>query len=413
MKTLTSSFFSTLSAGQLKQVLKFFWPPSWLRLKSGPAIKELETELAALIGVKRAVSFYNARAALYWGLKALGVKSDDEVILQAYTCVSVPNAIMALGARPVYVDISLDDLNIDPEKIEEKINTKTKAVIVQHTFGTPADLTRIKAILDKYQVALVEDCAHALGARYQGRLVGSFGKFSVFSFGRDKVISGVNGGALCSNDDDIITGLPKNLPWPSLITIKQNLLYPVVATLSRLSYDFLGLGKVLITLAKKLKIIPSVTSARENRCQDRRILQWRLPNCLAILILARLKKLTEINNHRKNIAQFYFERLTNSRFSYLYKYATSSDSIYLRLVVFSQSRTALFDYCKKQRVILGNWYDQVIAPRSVAVESAGYQPGSCPRAEQAAALTLNLPNHPGITLADARRVVDLLNNFKS
>lgn len=115
------------------------------------------------------------------------------MILQAYTCVSVSNAIIATGAKPIYVDIDAQTLNINPQLIEKHITQKTKAIIVQHTFGIPADIHAIQSIVKKHQLFFIEDCAHALGAQYKEKMVGSFGDIAVYSFGRDKVISSVNG----------------------------------------------------------------------------------------------------------------------------------------------------------------------------------------------------------------------------
>ena len=252
MKTLTASFFTTLSCKQAAKCLNYFLPWNWLKIKQGHKVKELEERFRGLLGVKYAQAFYNARGALYFGLKGLGIGQNDEVIIQAYTCVSVPNAIMALGAKPVYVDISLADLNIDPFKIEEKITSQTKAIIVQHTFGLPADMANISAIAKKHKLFLIEDCAHALGAKFNNKPVGGNGDFSIFSFGRDKVISSVNGGMLITNNQAIYDNLPKNLPYPKFCEIFKNLLYPLIALKSRLTYDFLALGKFIIFASKIL-----------------------------------------------------------------------------------------------------------------------------------------------------------------
>ncbi|MCX6785593.1 MAG: DegT/DnrJ/EryC1/StrS family aminotransferase [Candidatus Komeilibacteria bacterium] len=412
MKLISASFFSTLSARQTKAALKYFLPWFWFKIRKGGSVLELEKTFSKIIGAKYAKSFYNARSAIFQGLAACGIGEGDEVIVQAYTCVSVANAIMALGARPIYADIKPADLNIDPKKIAAAITPKTKAIMVQHTFGTPADLGSILALASAKGLILVEDCAHALGARYQRQNVGTFGKFSVFSFGRDKVISGVNGGMLATNDSELFNKLPKNLPLPPVGVILQNLLYPLIAQISRGTYYFVGLGKLIIAAAKTLKLIPKITSAAENKCQDHKILNYALPNCLADLIIEELVKLPAINSHRQKIAAYYQRALINKQADYLYPNDHQKENIYLRLVVLTSNRKSLSDYLKRQSVILGNWYDAAIAPHQVNFNDCAYQLGSCPIAEDIAQKTLNLPNHAGIDFSQAKKVADLINQWQ-
>ena len=135
---------------------------------------------------------YNARSALYHGIRALGIGSWDEIILQAYTCVSVPNAIIATGAKPIYCDIDPDTLNIDPHKIIQLITPKTKAILIQHTFWISADIQSIQTICTDHHLMLIEDVCHALWWTYQWQKLGTFWDIAIFSFGRDKIISSVN-----------------------------------------------------------------------------------------------------------------------------------------------------------------------------------------------------------------------------
>src|SRR5581483_4013141 len=112
---------------------------------------------------------------------------------QAFTCVAVPNSVLWTGAKAIYADID-ETGNLDPKDLEKKITKKTKAVIIQHTFGIAANMDAIQKVLKGKKIILIEDCAHALGASYKGKKLGTFGEFAFFSFGRDKVISSVFGG---------------------------------------------------------------------------------------------------------------------------------------------------------------------------------------------------------------------------
>ena len=150
MKTITASFFTTVSFRQALQAMSFFCPWRLNQMRKGNKNKLLAEKIIEFIETKYACTFYNARGALYHGLKALEIKTGDEIIIQAFTCVSVPNAIKAVGAKPVYADIEEKNLNLDPEKIEKLITEKTKAIIIQHTFGTPAKIGKIGEIIKKY-----------------------------------------------------------------------------------------------------------------------------------------------------------------------------------------------------------------------------------------------------------------------
>jgi len=408
MKTITASFFTTVSFRQAVQSMSFFWPWRLREIKTGKKNILLEQKMNELIGTNYAKTFYNARGALAHGLQALGIKTDDEIIIQAFTCVSVPNAIIALGAKPVYADIESETLNLAPEKIEELITEKTKAIIVQHTFGTPANLFKIGEITQKHDLFLIEDCAHSLGAKYQNQPIGSFGKFSIFSFGRDKVISSVNGGVLVTKDLILYQKLSQNLNLPPFWIICQNLFYNKIGYLSRLTYDFLSLGKIIIFSAKKLKLIPKIISTKENNCNDLKILNYAMPNCLAELALTELQHLNEVNDHRRQLAELYNETLSGSYEIIYPKEAEDDYQIFLRTALVSPNREIIYNHCKKNKIILGNWYDKVIAPKNTIVEKTDYQQGSCPIAEKMAKEILNLPNHLNVSIKQAKKVITTL-----
>lgn len=177
-----------------------FQPWKW---KRGSSVRLLEQRFAHEVQAQQAISFQRGRDALFILLQSLGIAEGDEVILQAYTCVVVPNAIQFLGATPVYVDIEKEGFNMDPALIEAAITPKTKALIIQHTFGEPADIEAIQAICKRHKLFLIEDCAHSLGSTHQGKPVGSFGDAAIWSFGRDKVISSVWGGMVTTNQDEL------------------------------------------------------------------------------------------------------------------------------------------------------------------------------------------------------------------
>src|SRR5574344_2414604 len=127
----------------------------------GKSINEFEKIFKESLGFEKVFSLNSGRSSLLIILKALGIEMGDEVIVQALTCNAVINPILKTGATPIYVDID-DTLNIDPTLIEEKITKRTKAIIIQHTFGMPAKIEEIKNICNKHNLYLIEDCAHSL-----------------------------------------------------------------------------------------------------------------------------------------------------------------------------------------------------------------------------------------------------------
>ena len=165
--------------------------------------KEYEKAFANWFGVKHAFSFWKGRVALYAILKTLGVGKGSEVILPGYTCVMDVNPIKYLGAKPIYVDIEPHTFNINVELLEEKITANTRAIIAQHTYGYPCDMEAIMSIANKYGVPVVEDCCFALGSKYKGKTVGTFGKAAYFSFQWNKPYTTGLGGMVITNDAEL------------------------------------------------------------------------------------------------------------------------------------------------------------------------------------------------------------------
>ena len=157
----------------------------------------------------------SGRSAIYTILKSVGIGQGDEVIIQAYTCNAVPNPILWTGAVPKYTDIDESTLNISIEDLEKKISIKTKAIILQHTLGRPGPIEETVKIAQKHNLLLIEDCAHSLGAEYKGKKLGTFGDLSIISFGREKVISSLAGGAILINNENFSNQYP-----PSKIIVK-------------------------------------------------------------------------------------------------------------------------------------------------------------------------------------------------
>ncbi len=173
-----------------------------LELTMGTKVKEFEKAFTKYIGVN-SVATSSGTSALHLALIATGISKNDEVIIPSYTCIAVALPVLYQQAKPILADVN-DDYNISVEDIKRKITDKTKAVIVPHMFGYPADLKEIKELCEEYNLYLVEDCAQAIGALYNGKKVGTIGDISIFSFYATKMMTTIQGGMVCTNNSDWI-----------------------------------------------------------------------------------------------------------------------------------------------------------------------------------------------------------------
>ena len=250
----------------------------WLTM--GPRTDEFEKAVQKYINVKHAVAVSNGTAALHLSLLAMGIGPGDEVIVTPLSFVASTNVVLYVGAKPVFVDVKADTFNIDPEKIKEKVTSKTRAIIPVHLAGLPADMDSIFEIAENHDIQVLEDAAHAIGAKYKGKKIGSFGDVTSFSFFSNKNLSVGEGGAITTNNDEI---------------------------------------------AKKLRLLRShgltkSTWARHHKKEEESYDQlyemvmlgynYRMTEINAALGLVQLKKLDTFNAQRKKLFEFYMS-LTN------------------------------------------------------------------------------------------------------
>lgn len=167
-------------------------------LEDGADVIELEKTFCSRFQRQYSVAVSSGFASILLALRALGVSAGDEIILPSYTCPALLNPIRLLDATPILVDIEKDSFNISPEGTARVISKKTKAIIVPHTFGFPAQIDAIKSL----GVPVIEDCAQSLGGLYQSKLLGTFGDLAVFSFYATKMIAACDGGMVITDSDD-------------------------------------------------------------------------------------------------------------------------------------------------------------------------------------------------------------------
>jgi dTDP-4-amino-4,6-dideoxygalactose transaminase len=173
----------------------------------GAKVRSVEQEIAALAGVKFALGLHGGGSSGLWlSLMGLGVGPGDEVIVPGFTYVASISAIVYARALPVLAEVD-DSFNLDPADVEARITARTRAIIVVHMLGAPARLDELKDIADRHGIALIEDCAQAFGATYQGQGVGGIGAAGVYSFNEYKTITCGDGGMIVTDDEDLYNRL--------------------------------------------------------------------------------------------------------------------------------------------------------------------------------------------------------------
>lgn len=169
----------------------------------GKRVQDFESSLRRFLNVKHVVAVNSGTAALHAALLALDIKTDDEVLLPSFTFVATANAVVASGAKPVFVDINTKDYTIDLHDLKKKISRKSKAIIPVHLYGHPADLTELNEIANQHSLYIIEDACQSLGSTYKNKQTGTFGTMGCFSMYASKVLTAGEGGAIVTNEDKI------------------------------------------------------------------------------------------------------------------------------------------------------------------------------------------------------------------
>jgi perosamine synthetase len=168
-------------------------------VSQGPKVKEFEDKFAKYVGAKYAVAVSSCTTALHLALIVAGIKSDDEVICPSMSFIATANSIVYTGAKPVFADIDAKNYNIDPKKCEKLITPKTKAILIAHQVGIPAEINIFKKICKKYHLKLIEDAACAIGSEYKNKKIGSHSKLVCFSFHPRKLLTTGDGGMITTS----------------------------------------------------------------------------------------------------------------------------------------------------------------------------------------------------------------------
>jgi perosamine synthetase len=390
---------------QARRVL--FRPSLWHDRES---IANAAAEIASLFPKHFVALTSSGRQALYDTLRAFGIRKGDEVIIQAFTCIAVPAPILWTGATPVYADIVPETYNLDPEDVRQKITKRTKAIVVQHTFGIPGPIEELQALAKEYDLYLIEDCAHSLGGQYMEKPLGTYGDAAILSFGRDKMISSVFGGAVVSKDKhriDTIQAVGRKRPYPSALWTIQQLLHPLVFHAILPHYFRTDISKAALIAAQKLGIVSKAVEEREREGKQPRHMQYQFSPALAHLVLLQLQTFSKDLQRRREIASRYMTALQDTK-AILPAVEKDTDPSWLRFPLQVDNPQEIHKYARQQHMLLGDWYDAPLVPTGNSFDAFGYTKGTCPQAERTSRHVINLPTYPALTDEQVETVIQFL-----
>ena len=331
----------------------------------GREVEEFEKEFANYLGAKFCIGVNSGLDALTLSVRALGIGKGDEVIVPANTYIATVLAITSNGATPIFVEPD-EFYNLDAEKIESAVTEKTKAVMVVHLYGQSARMDKICAVAEKYNLKLIEDCAQSHGAKFNGKMTGTFGNAGCFSFYPTKNLGGFgDGGAIITDDEQ---------------------------------------------LAKNLKMLRNYGSQIKYHNQLEGV-NSRLDEMQAALLRVKLSHLDELNAERKNIAAKFLDGIKNSRLI-LPKLRAGSEHVYHQFVIRTEKRDEFKKYLEENGIKTVIHYP--IPPHlAECYERLGYKRGDFPITEKYADEVLSLPMFNGMTDEEINFVIEVCNEYDS
>ncbi len=377
-------------------------------------IEEYQQKFARFLGAERAFAFWKGRVALYALLRALDIGRDDEIILPGYTCVMNVNPIKYVGAKPVYVDIEPNTFNMNVNLLQEKITNKTKVIIAQHTYGYPCDMDTIMKIAQNSGIRVIEDCCLALGSKYKGRMVGTFGRAGYFSFQWNKPYTTGLGGIVITSDHQLakrIESLAENEMCPPSgrevfmlrmqLMIYRLFIYPGTTALAQSLFRY---------LTKKGAVVGSSSTSEFEPVEADDFFKG-ISKMQARSGIRQLGKIEKNIAHRRKMAQLYDELLVAKSWQPSKDSRDSAEPVMVRYPVRIAEKNEALARAAKAGVELGSWFECPLHPIETPLTSYDYELGMCPEAEKAAREVVNLPLHPRTSEKTIERSVDFITGF--
>lgn len=346
-------------------------------LTTGPAVQEFEQKVADYVNAKYAVAVSNGTAALHVALFGCGIEAGDEVIVTPMTFAASSNAILYMGAVPVFADIDPSTYNLDVRDVERKITDKTKAIVVVDFAGQPVDIEEFRSLANKYNLKLVQDSAHSLGSTYGGEKIGSLADVTTFSFHPVKPITTGEGGMIVTNNEGIY---------------KRMMMFRTHG-ITRDAHDY-------------------VNENEGNWHYEQQYLgyNYRLTDIGAALGISQMDKLDGFLAQRRKIVEMYQEAFSSIEgliIPYEKPDRCSGWHIYvvrINLQVVKASRGEVFKALQAENIGVNVHYVPVYY--HPYYHQLGYEKGLCPVAENVYDTMMTLPLYPGMTMKDVADVIE-------
>lgn len=335
----------------------------------GPEVQQFEEEIATKLGARYAIGCASGTDALILALMAAGIGPGDEVITTPFSFVATAGSIAQVGAKPVFVDIEPASFNIDPQKLEAAITSKTRAIMPVHLFGLPADLDPILAVAISKKLFVIEDAAQAIGSRYNGRFIGTIGDFGCFSFFPSKNLGAAGDGGLITTND--------------------------------------------ATMAERLRMI-RVHGSKRKYFHDIHGINSRLDALQAAILRVKLRHLDSWTAGRVNRAQRYRHLFDEKGLTRFVRYPAIPPEpflhVYNQFTIRAQHRDELKESLSKAGIPTEIYYPLCLHLQR-AFSALGYQPGQMPIAQKVSQEALSLPVFPELTDAQQDSVVHAIAGF--
>ncbi len=326
----------------------------------GPNVQAFEKEAAEYLGVKHAIGCASGTDALHLALKAEGITTCDEVITSAFTFIATAEAIKYVGAKPVFVDIDKKTFNITAENIEKAITSKTKAIMPVHLFGQPADLNKIKALCDKHNLKLIEDCAQSFGAKINTKQTGSIGNASGYSFFPSKNLGAFgDGGLVVTNSDE---------------TAKMLKMLRNHGSDVRYYHDVIGYNS-------------------------------RLDDIQAVVLRAKLKRIDQYNKARRHAAHLYSELLAGLSLTTPYEDGVG-EHVYHQYTLLCDRRDEVMHALQDKKIACAIYYPVPLHQQNVFKKDCSGL--SLPITESVAANCFSLPICPSLSDETIKEIVAVI-----
>ena len=376
--------------------------------------QQIKSQIAEFLGISalQVTLFWKGRVGLFAILNALNIKELDEVILPAFTCVVVPNAIIYKKAVPVYADINAKTYNIDVSDVKKKITSKTKLIIAQNTYGLSSDIDELQQLANQHDIHLIEDCTHGFAGTYKSKQNGTIASASFFSSQWNKTFSTGIGGFVVVNDKNLIKKLndfEQKMVNPSLveskllqsqITIKNNL--PEFAYWSAVkTYRQLN----------AIKLMPGSSSSDELEAPIMPDGYLKgMSDMQAKKGIDEIKKIASNLAQRKKIAALYDQAIVEMGGEKLFV-PNYADHTFIKYPILVKDRSLFMEAAMKAQIPLNDWFLSPIHPITKDFEKWNYQYGANPIAEHISTHVVNLLTD--ISIQKAKKTIQFLKKHKS